>query len=149
MSNSQFKREEAKYHNEQYAFKRYREQHNLPEWQDVSHHQKMHDLFPTEGVEGCPNLDEIDEVKLSTPTESKISEQQAVGRADRKPGDVVVLGAGQTGFGKAARRILVETALGNVAKQIAFATPEMLGEMGREQAREHMRKENGRYGKGF
>jgi hypothetical protein len=149
MSNSQFKRSEAEHHNEMYAAQRYREQHNLPEWQDVSNRQKMRDLFPTDGVEGCPNLDEIKEVQITAATESKITEQQAVGRSERSPKDIAVIGAGQTGFGKAARRILVETALGNVAKQIAFATPEMLGEMGREQAREHMRKENGRYGKGF
>lgn len=145
MSNSQFKRSEAEHHNEQYAAKRYREQHNLPEWQDVSHHQKMRDLFPTDGVEGCPNLDEIEEVKMSTPTESKVTEQQAVGRSERSPKDIAVIGAGQTGFGRAAMRVTAQA----LAKRIAFATPELIGEMSRDDARAQMRKENGRYGKGF
>lgn len=145
MSNTQFKREEAKYHNEQYATKRYREQHNLPEWQDVSQHQKLRDLFPTDGVEGCPNLDEIDEIKITAATESKITEQQAVGRSDRGTYDVVVIGAGHHGRNHPALRGVDLTG----AKNIAFATPELLGEMSREDAREQMRRENGRYGKGF
>ncbi|MCY1449993.1 hypothetical protein D9M71_667690 [compost metagenome] len=98
----------------------------------------MRDLFPTDGVEGCPNLDEIEEVQLTAATDSKVTEQQAVGRSERTSKNIAVLGAGQTGFGKAARRIMGQIALEKVAKQIAFATPEMLGELGREQAREEI-----------
>lgn len=129
MSNSQFKRSEAEHHNEKYAAQRYREQNNLPEWADVGRH-----------IFGNRKLDtsEVDEVVMTEPTESKISEQQAIGRSERETQDVLVIGAGQTGFGKAARRIMGQVALEHVAKQIAFATPEMLGELGREQAREEI-----------
>jgi hypothetical protein len=129
MSNSQFKREEAKYHNEQYEAKRFREQNNLPEWADVGRH-----IFGNRKLD----VSEVEEVKITEATESKVSQQQAVGRADRQPGDVVVIGAGQTSFGRAAMRVTAQALANETAKRIAFATPEMMGELGRQQAREEM-----------
>lgn len=127
MSNAQYKRDEAADHNARYEAQRYREQHKLPDWTDV-----------TQSITRSrrADLSEVVDVKLTEPTESKVTEQQAVGRAERKPGDVVVVGAGQTGLGRAADRMARHAVLAAAAKKIAFATPELLGEMGREQARE-------------
>jgi hypothetical protein len=159
MSNSAFKREEAKHHNEMYIAKRWREQNGLPEWANVPKH-----VFRDKSLDGaCPELYEtidsihpdtkdalraIDSISITpAPQSDAIKEVQQVGRTQRpkRENEIVVIGAGQTAVGRSVMR----SAGLALAQKIAFATPEILGEMSREETRAQIRAERGRYGKGF
>ena len=160
MSNSAFKRSEAEHHNEQYAAKRWREQNNLPEWANVPHDFFKGKSKPIADMIEKPlqeKINEVDELVIqkelssdtkdalkalgnvtltpSVPMSEALQDIQKVHRPSRakRENEVVVIGAGGSG--------------GYRRGQLAFASTEMLGELGREQAREDIKR--GTYGTGI
>lgn len=173
MSNSQFKRSEAEHHNEMYAAKRLKEKLGIPNWKEVPKYLMgrspgksipVSDICPEIFEEPYPDtiavLEALSNVEITPaiPQHPDIQDIQKLGRLhhDERGTKVAVLG---TGNDRVSPELLMRMAIdvagtepitpaGRIAKEnirqrILMATPEMLGELGRAQARkdiEEMRK---------
>lgn len=156
MSNSAFKRSEAEHHNEQYAAKRWREQNNLPEWANVPHDFFKGKSKPIADMIEKPlqeKINEVDELVIqkelspgtkdalealenvtltpSIPMAEALQDIQKVHRPSRE-NQVAVIGGG-TGHHGRGKILMLNAALA--------------GELGREQAREDIKR--GTYGTGI
>jgi hypothetical protein len=156
MSNSAFKRSEAEHHNEQYAAKRWREKNNLPEWANVPHDFFKGKSKPIADMIEKPlqeKINEVDELVVqkelssdtkdalealgnvtltpSIPMSEALQDIQKVHRPSRE-NQVAVIGSGSGNHGRG---------------KILMLNAALAGELGREQAREDIKR--GIYGTGI
>jgi hypothetical protein len=156
MSNSAFKRSEAEHHNEQYAAKRWREQNNLPEWTNVPPDFFKGKSKPIADMIEKPlqeKINEVDELVIqkelssdtkdalealgkvtltpSVPMAEALQDIQKVHRPSRE-NQVAVIGGGNGNHGRG---------------KILMLNAALAGELGREQAREDIKR--GTYGTGI